>query len=90
MDRPDSLEPVEASPCREQRLLEQVLRVVGRADDPITVQLQLTSVWIRQLAEGGLVAGARPRDGLLGHARILASVLLLAGITDKDVAGPRN
>ena len=53
--------------------MEQVLGVLCRADDPVDVQLQLTPVGVGQLAERGLVAGARAGKGLLGHVRILAA-----------------
>jgi hypothetical protein len=70
--------------------LEQVLGVLGRADDPVDVQLQLTPVRVGQLAERVLVAGARTGDGLLGHARILAPARRFAAITIYDVGAARN
>ena len=72
-DRRALLELLEAAPRGEQRLLEQVLGVLRRADDPVDVQLELAPVGVGQLAERVLVAGARTGEGLLGHARILAS-----------------
>ncbi len=69
------LEPPEAAPRREQRLLEQVLGVLGRADDPVDVQLELTLVGAGQLAERVLVARAGTGEGRLGHARILPEAL---------------
>ena len=74
-DRRALLELLEAAPRGEQRLLQQVLGVLRRADDPVDVQLQLTPVGVGQLAERVLVAGARTGEGLLGHARILAPTL---------------
>jgi hypothetical protein len=65
---------LEAAPCGEQRLLKQVLGVLHRADDSVDVELELTPIGVGQLAERGLVAGARTGEGLLGHARILAPV----------------
>ena len=73
-DRRAFLELLEAPPRCEQRLLEQVLGVLGRPDDPVDVQLELTPVWVGQLAERVLVAGTRTGEGLLGHARILPPV----------------
>src|SRR5439155_18252337 len=64
-DRRASLELLEAAPGREQRLLEQVLGVLRRADDPVDVQLQLTPVGVGQLAERALVSRAGAREGLL-------------------------
>jgi hypothetical protein len=49
------------------------------------VQLKLTPVGVGQVAERVLVAGARTREGLLGHARILASSSPIAGIGGNDV-----
>ena len=77
-DRRAALELLEAAPGGQQRLLQQVLGVLRRADDPVDVQLQLTPVGVGQLAERVLVAGARPGEGLLGHARILAPTLPFA------------
>ncbi len=85
-DRRASLELLKAAPRGEQRLLEQVLGVLRRADDPVDVQLELTPVGVGQLAERVLVAGARPGEGLLGHARILAPTLPFTRITSNDVA----
>ena len=73
-----SSKPLEAAPRGEQRLLQQVLGVLRRADDPVDVQLELTPVRVGQLAERVLVAGARAGEGLLGHARILALTLPFA------------
>src|SRR5207248_11575577 len=79
-----------AAPGDEQRLLEQVLGVLRRADDPVDVQLQLTPEGVGQLAERVLVAGARTGEGLLGHARILAKALPFTRITTNDVGAARN
>src|SRR5205823_1604579 len=78
------------SPGGEQRLLDQVLGILRRSDDPVDVELQLTPVGVGQLAERVLVAGARAGQGLLGHARILASTRPLLAITRKDVAAEPN
>jgi hypothetical protein len=48
--------------------LEEVLGVLRRADDPVGVELQLTPVGVRQLAERVLVACACTGQSLLGHA----------------------
>src|SRR5215469_6038812 len=58
-NRRASLELRKPAPGGEQRLLEQVLGVLSRANDPVDVQLQLTPVGLRQFAERILVAGAR-------------------------------
>src|SRR5215217_1655729 len=52
--------------CGEQRLLEQVLGVLGRADDPVDVELELAPVGVGQLAKRVLVAGARTVEGERG------------------------
>jgi hypothetical protein len=70
--------------------LEEVLSVVRRADDPVDMQVELTPVRLRQLAERALVAAARTGQRLLGHARILAPTLPFTGITTNDVGGARN
>jgi hypothetical protein len=62
-------------PRGEQRLLQQILGILRRADDPVDVQLELTTVGVGQVAERVLVAGARASEGLLGHARILAPTI---------------
>ena len=61
------LEAVEPAPCREQRLLELVLRVLQRAEDPVAVQLQLRTVRVDELCEGGLVAGAGAAERALAQ-----------------------
>jgi hypothetical protein len=63
------LEPLEPAPCGEQRLLDQVLGVLGRPDDAVDVLLELTPVRVGQLSERILVAGARAGERPLGHAR---------------------
>jgi hypothetical protein len=70
---------------REQRLLQQVLGVLRRPDDPIDVQQELTPIQVGQRAERPLVAGTRTRQGLLGHARIISLTLPFAVITCNDV-----
>jgi hypothetical protein len=80
-DRRSSLELPETTPRSEQRLLEQVLCVLGRADDPVDVQLQLTLVATGQLAECVLVAGARAGEGRLDHVRILAPTRRVVVVT---------
>ncbi len=71
-DRGALLELLQATPCREQGLLQQVLGVLRGPDDPVDVQLQLTPVGVGQPAKRVLVAGARAGEGLLAHGRILA------------------
>ena len=65
------LEAAEPSPRREQRLLQRVLGVLDRAEDPVAVDVQLRPVGLDQLAERVLVAGLRQRDELRAHAHIL-------------------
>src|SRR6185312_9464685 len=89
-DRPPLLKPRQAAPGGEQRLLEQILGILGRAHDPVDVQLQLTTVGIGQLAERVLVAGTRTGEGLLVHRRILAQRLPWARITGNDAGTARN
>jgi len=84
------LESLEAAPRGEQRLLKQVLGVLGRADDPVDVRLQLTPVGVGQLPERVRVAGACTGERVLGHARVLARRLTLAVITGNDVGAARN
>ena len=84
------LEPLKTAPRGEQGLLEQVLGVLRRSDDPIHVYLELAPVGVGQLAERVFVAGARPGDGLFGHARILSPTLSFAAITRNDVGAARN
>ena len=85
-----ALEPLEAAPSGEQRLLEQVLRVLRRTDDPVDVHLELTPVGVGELAERFLVADARTGERLLGHVRILAPTRPFTCITSHDVGAARN
>ena len=89
-DRRALLVLLEAAPRGEQRLLQQILGILRRADDPVDVQLELTPVGVGQLAERVLVAGARAGEGLLGHVRILAPALPFTRITSNDVGADRN
>src|SRR4051812_23844766 len=85
-DRRALLVVLQPAPRGEQRLLQQILGILRRADDPVDVQLQLTPVGVGQVAERRLVAGARASERLLGHARILAPTC----ITSADVAAGRT
>ena len=49
-------------PGREERLLDGVLGVLGRAEDAVAVQLQLSPVPLDQLGERIMVAGLCPAD----------------------------
>jgi hypothetical protein len=49
-------------PGGEERLLDGVLSILGRAEDAVAVQLQLTPVSLDQLGEGIRVAGPCPGD----------------------------
>jgi hypothetical protein len=55
-ERGTALELTEATPGREQGLLEHVFGVLQRAEDPIAVQLKLAPEGVGQLPEGQLVA----------------------------------
>jgi len=49
-------------PGGEERLLDGVLSVLGRAEDAVAVQLQFAPVFPDQLGEGVRVAGLCPGD----------------------------
>jgi len=49
-------------PGSQERVLDGVFGVLGRAEDAVTVQLQLTPVSLDQLGEGIMVAGLCPGD----------------------------
>ena len=66
-DRGASLEPSEALPGGQQRLLQGVLGVLERAEHPVAVHLQLSTVGLGQLAERVAVAGPRPGDQVGRH-----------------------
>jgi hypothetical protein len=88
--RGSALVALESAPGRQERLLQQILGVLERAEDAVAVQLELLSVGIGELAEGVLVSRARPRErGLAQHA-VLASPGRIASITDKDTSLVRN
>jgi hypothetical protein len=70
--------------------VEQILGVLGRADDPGDVHLELAPVGIGQLPKRRPIAGARTSEGRLGHARILAPTLPLIRIAGKDVGATRK
>ena len=72
----------------EEGLLQQVLRVVDRPDDPVDVDLELTPVRVGQLAERILIASACTREHLVGHARILAPTVPFTRITVMTSARP--
>ena len=60
-DRGASLEPAEALPGGQQRVLQGVLGVLEGAEHPVAVHLQLPAVRLGQLAERVAVPGPRPR-----------------------------
>ena len=62
----------EATPCRQHRLLQHVLRIVQRAQDPIAVQVQLVTVRIGEVAKRLSIAGSGTAKGRLTHRRILS------------------
>ena len=55
-DRRPLLELLETAPGGEERLLEQVLGILQRPDDPVQVDLELAAVRVGELPEGVLVA----------------------------------
>jgi hypothetical protein len=55
-----ALERLEATPGGQQCLLDHVLGVLHRAEDPVAVQLQLAPVGFGELAKCLVVPGARP------------------------------
>ena len=61
-ERRAPLEPVEAPPGGQQRVLQRVLGVLERAEHPVAVHLQLAAVRLGQLPERVAVAGPRPGD----------------------------
>jgi hypothetical protein len=71
-------------PGGQERILDGVLGVLGRAEDAVAVQLQLTPVLLDQLGEGLRVAGLGPGDQIsvdenppLRGAAAVSPVLLL-------------
>jgi hypothetical protein len=63
----------QALPGRQQRLLEQVLGVGQRAQDPVAVHLQFAAMRLDQLAKRRTVPGSGTREQLGGHLLILVS-----------------
>jgi hypothetical protein len=63
----------QALPGRQQRLLEQVLGVGQRAQDPVAVHLQFAAVRLDQLAKRRAVPGSGTREQLGGYLLILVS-----------------
>jgi predicted dithiol-disulfide oxidoreductase (DUF899 family) len=75
--RPGTLRgsPIESfgpAPGGQQRLLEKVLGVLKRAQNPVAVQLELPTVRVDELAERLLVSRAGAGERSLGHHGILA------------------
>jgi hypothetical protein len=61
-----ALEPLDAAPRGQERLLHHVLGVLQRADDAVAVQLQLAPERFGQRAERLLIARARPGENGVG------------------------
>jgi hypothetical protein len=80
-DRRAPLEPGQAAPGRQQRLLQDVLGVLHRTEDAVAVHPKLVAVRLGQRPERLAVAGARPRQQILGHRHVHAGI---------DTAGGRN
>src|SRR6266545_700357 len=68
--RRSCLEGVQGPPRAQQRLFGGVLRVVKRAQHPVTVHIDLADVGLHERAEARLVASqpARPREARPGRA----------------------
>ena len=62
LDRRAALEALEPAPGAEQRLLHDVLGVLGRAEHPVAVDLEDAAVRLDEPPERALVAGASGRD----------------------------
>ncbi len=62
-----ALEARQPAPGGQQRLLDEVLGVLHRAEDPVAVHLQLAPVRVGQGPEGLLVARPRALERRLGH-----------------------
>src|SRR5262249_50698457 len=71
--RRTTLEARESLPRGHQRLLQRVLGVLCRAEDPIAVNVQLPPLRGNELAKRLLVAGLRADDQIRCHCSILAS-----------------
>jgi RNA polymerase sigma factor (sigma-70 family) len=71
-DRAAALEPGQALPGRQQGLLQRILGVQGRAEDPVAVHLQLAPVGIDQFAERLPVAGPGPVYQIRAHRTTLS------------------
>ena len=67
-DRAAALEPRQPAPGAQQRVLQRVLGVLGRAEHPVAVRVELAPVRRDEPPVGVLVAGARRVEQLLlGH-----------------------
>ena len=91
-DRGAPLEPAEALPGGQQRVLQGVLGVLEGAEHPVAVHLQLPAVRLGQLPERLAVPGPRPGDQVGCHhfhprATSLPQIVPLPVQTP---AGPRN
>ena len=75
------LERIKPAPRCEKGLLDQVLGILDRPDDPVNVNLKLTPVRVGQFTERILLAGACTLEGLVAHARILAPTVPFVRIT---------
>ena len=68
-ERGASLEPAEALPGGQQRVLQGVLGILEGSEHPVAVHLELSAVRLGQLPERVAVAGPRPRDQVGCHHR---------------------
>ena len=66
-DRGAPLEPSEALPSGQQRVLQGVLGVLEGSEHPVAVHLQLSAVRLGQLPERLAVPGPRPADQVGCH-----------------------
>jgi len=90
-DRGASLEPAEALPGGQHRVLEGVLGVLEGSEHPVAEDLQLSAVRLGQLSERLAVPGTRPGDQVCCLHSTLASRLSLSlSISVLTPAEPRT
>jgi hypothetical protein len=80
---------LKCAPGRQQCLLERVLGVLHRAEDPVAVQLQLqlATVGVGELAKRLLVPRAGAGERAVGHDGTLAQRVPFNRIVTKNPAG---
>ena len=68
-EAPAGTEALAAPPSAQERLLDEVLGVLERAEHPVAVHLQLTAVALDERGERGLLTRVRHRDIIVAHLR---------------------